>query len=227
METVSPSLPSKHSKKIKSDFCIQSDQDGFFFGLEFLNWFLKSEDEADTSEVISYFQDGECVFKGQTLLKINLKKEDLEKEDLMSIVSYLSGTYTLVSCWTKRNFDCAIMACPTSDFLFSDWEKSAILKAGALVAQCPSPVRSSIGEVHQAIKKGEKQIVLNYPTKVSKEEIKDMFQLLPPFVEISLQGSFFPSDLEELRAFNIKSVYPICLQGHFPRLQMICSEPMY
>ena len=221
---LTPIPPSSElSQANKTDFFIQSDQEGLFFGLEFLECFLKSDDPLNTPKITAYCQDGECIFKGQTLLRINFKNQDCKKEDLLSIVSYLSGAYTLISCWTERNFDFSIIAGPTPDFAFSDWEEKAILKAGAVIGQCPHSVYFDSKDVHEALKRGEKEIVLSC-LKMSKEEIKSILQCLPHFVKCSLQGAFFPSDLEEFRDLNLTSVYPDSLQGFFPRLKMVYDK---
>jgi len=210
---------SKNSINERRDFFIQSDQDGLFFGLECLQSFLKSGKGPEIPEVRAYFHDGDCVFKGQTLLRIDLKNNDFSKEDLVSIISYLSGVYTLVSCWTERNFNFSIMAGSTPGFSFPEWEKQAILKAGAGYGLCPANVCFDPEEVRLALDQGKRQVTLSH-LKMSKEEIKSILQSLPPFVETSLKGSFFPADLEELRPFCLKSVYPLCLQGFFPCLKM-------
>ena len=222
METVSNFSSSHFSEKTRPEFFIQSEQDGLFFGLEFLRHFLKTDD-AEAPEITPYLQEGECVFRGQTLCRISLTGKDLKNQDLMAIVSYLSGAYTLISCFTEKNFKFSIMACSTSDFSFSEWEEKAILKAGGLVQKCPENICFHSDDVHQALKRGDTQIILNH-SKISKEKMKSILRSLPSSVELSLQGPFFPSDLEELRDFNLKSVWPLCLQGYFPFLKMKIAD---
>ena len=221
MDITSGFFFSEFSRQTASEFCIQSEQDGLFFGLDFLRDFLKENDQ--TAEFIAYLQEGECVFKGQTLLKVNLKDNLFKKEDILSLVSYLSGAYTLLSCFTERNFDFAIAACSTPGFSFSGWEEKAILKAGAVVQKPEETVYCSNEEVRQALERGNKQIVLS-TLKMSKEQIKNLLKSFPSFKECSLQGDFLPFDLEEFRSFRLKSVYPLCLQGCFPRLKVKLVE---
>ena len=227
MEIISSPFFFRSFEKMSEEFFIQSEQDGLFFGLDCLKKVLESEDTSNAFEVTSYLQEGECVFQGQTLMKINLKDKKLEKESFMSILSYLSGAYTLVSCFTERNFDFSIMACSTPDFILFEWEEKAILKAGGLIQKCPETICChSDHDVNQFLEKGEKQIILN-GLKMSKEEIKNTLQSLPPSIESSLFGAFLPYDLEEFRFFQLKSIYPICLQGCFPRLKMKLYEDSY
>ena len=222
METVSSLSLSHFSEKTRTEFFVQSEQDGLFFGLEFVRYFLKSE-ETEAPEVTAYLSEGECVFKGQTLFRINLRGKDLKKGELMSVVSYLSGAYTLISCFTEKNFDFSVMACSTPGFSFSDWEEKVILKAGGFIQKCPENICFRLEEVHQALERGDTQIILSY-SKISREKIKSISSSLPSSVELSLQGSFLPSDLEDFRDFNLKSVWPLCLQGHFPLLKMKITD---
>ena len=98
MESVSNFSPfsfSEYEKQIQ-EFFIQSEQDGLFFCVDFLQDFLKNSDLKNQS-VTAYLQDGDCILEGQTCLRVNLKDKTFKKEDLLSVVSYLSGAYTLLS----------------------------------------------------------------------------------------------------------------------------------
>ena len=224
----------KSFDKIKQDFFIQSEQDGLFFGLEFLKHILKPY----PCSITAYLKDGDCFFKGQTCLELCLpfltlpdsslsedfsQNERIEKQDILSALSYFSGLYTLVSCWTERDFDFSIMAGLTPDFSFPEWEKKAILKAGGALKK---PLKNECflkEEVKQALKKGEEQVSLN-SSKMSKKELKEILEEMPPYVEVFLRGSFWPSELEEFRDFNLKSVIPNQLEGYFPSLKMKIIE---
>ena len=260
----------------ESQFFIQSDQDGLFFGKEFLQNFLQSSLKDLDYNLVTYFQDGDCILKNQTLFCINLKSSiknnqtnpiseqnnilkqtnsitehsnilkqtnSSEKnnisvinpvskknknlanpcfkttvKDLMAIVSYFSGLYTLISCWTKKGFDFSVIANPTPGFSFSGWEQIAIKKAGALVKKLPEVIYYTSKECYQAIQKNQKDILLSN-LKMSQTEIKNLLDSLPPTTQLSLVGDFKPNDLEEFREFNLKFVYPTMLQGYFPSLK--------
>lgn len=218
VELVEPvSSPYSSSVKSSSDFIVQSLQNGLFFGLEFLEDFLKSENSP--SQILPYFQDGDCIFKDQKVLRIHLKDPKVQKEELLSMISYLSGVYTLVSCWTERNFDFSIMANSTPGFDFSDWEEKAILKAGAFISPLPQKVLISPEEVQPFLDTPGNSLILS-DSEMSHEEIEGILKSLPSFIKVSLQGSFFPEDLEKFRAYHLDSVYPSSLQGHFPCLEM-------
>lgn len=218
METALNSF-SKFSEKTGQSFSILSDQDGLFFGVEFLQKLLEAPGGLESSELTAYQKDGDCIFKGQTLLNIHLRNTNFKKEDLVSAVGYLSGAYTLVSCFTEREFNFSITACPTPGFLFADWERRLIEKARALVQKCPDNVYFYRDEVQQALNRGEQKIVLS-ALKISKKDLLDILQTMPYNVEVCLQGNFLPADLEEFRDLNLKSVYPLCLQGYFSSLKM-------
>ena len=225
MEPASNFSPLSLSEKETQEFSIQSEQDGLFFGLDFLQDFLKNSNFKDQS-VTAYLQDGNCILEGQTCLKVNLTDKTLKKGELLSIVSYLSGAYTLLSCFTEKNFDFSIMASSTPGFPFSEWEEKAILKSGCLVQKCLENICFHPENAVQTLNKGEKQIILSN-LKMSKEKIKDILRDLPPSVTASLQGSFLPSDLEEFSTFKLDSVWPVCLQGFFPCLKMKIIEEVY
>jgi len=201
----------------KPDIFISSDQDGLFFGLELVQNFINNKNSS--SKIVSYFRDGDFIFKNQTLMRVSLIDQNIKKNDLLSLMSYFSGVYTLVSCWTERNFNFSIMAYPTSGFSFFEWEKRAILKAGALIGKNPKTIYFHPKEVNQTLKKGEKEITISN-LEMSNEQIQNLLKTIPDFVKCSLQGSFLPSDLEPFQSFNLTSVYPLCLQGFFPQLKM-------
>ena len=216
MEKASPlCIPSETEKR--QDFFFQSEQDGLFFGLEFLNHLL-SENSIEKSEITAFLQDGDCVFKGQTILGIRSQNSSFQKEDILSIVSYFSGVYTLVSCFVEKQWDFSIIGSSSADFPYFEWEEKAILKAGGLVQKSPEKVYYSQKEVLQAIEKGETKVTLN-SLRISQKELKKNLQDFS-HIEFSLYGPFLPEDLEEFRNDNISSVYPLCLQGSFPCLKM-------
>jgi len=225
VEIIPNPFSSPSFEKMPQEFFVQSGQDGLFFGLDCLKEVLESQEAFHSFEITNYLQEGDCVFKGQILMKVHLKNKEMKQEDLISILSYLSGAYTLVSCFTERNFDFSIMACSTPDFFLSAWEEKAILKAGGFIQKCLENICChSDHDVNQLLEKGEKQIILN-GLKLSKKKIKSIFKSLPSSIESSLFGTFLPHDLEEFRFFQLKSVYPICLQGHFPHLKMqLCKD---
>ncbi len=214
-------IPDGSLGKGQQKFLIQSEQDGLFFGSEFLQHILKSK--ASDSIVTSYLQDGDCVFKGQIGLSFNLKTGAFKREDLLSVVSYLSGAYTLLHCFAEKNFDFFIMAAPTPKFDFSEWEEKIIIKAGCHIQKCSKNICWRPEHITQALKKGNQQITLSN-LKMSKAEIKKTLVSLPPSVTTNLHGNFLPSDLEEFTAFNINAVWPLCLQGFFPCLKMKILE---
>ena len=199
-----------------SEDFIQSEQDGLFFGLSYLKESLNSE---SFSKITSYFSEGDCIFKGQTLLSIEWESAQSKKKDLLSVVSYLSGAFTLVSCWTEKNFDFSICVDLTPRFELSQWEEKAVSKAGAVARSFPTEFLS-LKKIQQELKKGKSAMVLS-DLKISRDHIKSFLKASHSSVLFDLHGSFLPSDLEEFREFNnIDSVYSTYLQGPFPCLPM-------
>ena len=218
MEILSNSL--QPNTVSSSETFIQSGQDGLFFGLSYLQDSLSSE---DYSQLKIYFSEGGCIFKGQTLLAIKAESRKPKKEDLLSAISYLSGAYTLISCWTEKNFDFSICADLTPHFELSQWEEQAILKAGAVVQSFPKEFLS-LEQAQKALKINDESIILS-ELKISREQIKNFLKTADSSVVFDLHGSFLPSDLEEFREFrNIGSVYSVYLQGSFPYLPMKFAE---
>lgn len=200
------------------EFCIQSLQDGLFFGLDCLS-FLNN---GDFSNIKTYFSDGDCIFKGQTLLSLK-ESDNLKKENLLSAISYLSGVYTLISCWTEKNFNFSIYSELTPRFKLSQWEEQAILKAGAFVCSFPKEFLSWV-QIQNKIKQKNQAVILS-ESKISRDKIKNLLQATGSSGRFSLHGSFLPSDLEEFREFeNIEAVYSVYLQGSFPCLPMKFAE---
>ena len=207
-------------KKNQPKCLIQSQQDGLFFGLSYLQDTLTPE---NFSQIRAYFSEGSCVFKGQTVLSMGLKEVKLKKEKLMSAISYLSGVYTLISCFTEKVFDFSICANTTPDFELAPWEEQAILKAGAVIRSFPKKLLS-LEQIQLRLNKKSSPLVLS-EFKISRNQIKQILQTESSFASFDLHGSFLPSDLEEFREFsNIHSVYSVYLQGLFPFLPMQLSQ---
>ena len=203
-------------KSAHSEVFIQSQQDGLFFGLDYLKNYLRFD---DPDQIKVYFSDGDCVFKNQTLLSLSEENIELKKEDLLSAISYLSGAYTLISCFSAKNFNFSICADLTSDFELSRWEEQAILKAGAVVRAFPKNFLS-LEQVQNKLKQKSGSIVLS-EFKISRDTIKSCLKTADSSIRFDLHGSFLPSDLEGFREFeNIGSVYSVYLQGSFPCLPM-------
>ena len=197
---------------------IQSEQDGLFFGLDYLSFL----NEGDFSNMKTYFSDGDCIFKGQKLLSIE-KAGNFKKEDVLSVLSYLSGAYTLISCFTEKNFDFSIYADLTPKFKLSQWEEQAILKAGAVKNSFPKEFLS-LEQVKRKIKQNSQFLVLS-ESKIKPDDIKSLLKAGDTSVMFSLHGSFLPSDLEGFREYsNIKAVYSSYLQGSFPCLPMSFAD---
>ena len=207
-------------KKTNSEFFIQSAQDGLFFGLSYLQDCLDSE---NFSKIKTYFSEGECIFKDQILLCMDIESVNFKKEELLSAISYLSGAYTLVSCFTEKSFDFSICANSTPNFKLSQWEERAFLKAGAFVQTFPKKILS-FDLVEKELKKRTRKILLS-ELKISREKIRNILEMADSSCLFDLHGSFLPSDLEEFREFrNIDSVYSVYLQGSFPYLPMKFAE---
>lgn len=210
---------SSTKNKIRQSFFVQAQQDGLCFGLNFLNLFLEENKEEDEFELQPYVSEGECVFKDQTLLKCDFTvNESLNKENLFSLISYFSGAYTLLSCFTEKNFNFSVYAGSTPDFHLAKWEEESILKAGAFIGKPPELICDSAEDVEKSLDKAKSVVLSNL--KMSHEEIKKIIDSLPSSVEVCLYGAFLPSDLEEFENGNLRACYPICLQGHFPQMKM-------
>ena len=206
-------------KETQAECLIKSQQDGLFFGLSYLQDILTPE---SFSQIKAYFSDGSCVFKEQTVLSMDLKSEKLKKEILFAI-SYLSGVYTLVSCFTEKLFDFSICANSTPDFELASSEKQAILKAGAVIQSFPIKFLS-LKEVQLRLNERNSPIILS-ELKITRTQIKEILKTENPSVGFNLHGSFLPSDLEEFREFkNINTVFSAYLQGSFPFLPMKFSQ---
>ena len=197
-------------------------QDGLFFGLDYLKKNLTLPDFS------SYFKDGDLIFKGQKALSLeeDSQESDPNKESLAFLLSYLSGAYTLISCFTERNFDFEIGAVATKDFLHKEGEEQAILKAGAVFYKKLKKAAPNFNELLKELRKKptpKENCFLN-DESFSLQEIKETLETFPE-QNFEIKASLFPSDLEKWRHFkNLKTVHPSCLQGSFPLLKMQWSH---
>lgn len=188
-------------------------QDGLFFGLSYLKEILPGEDFS------SYCSEGRVIFKGQKALYM---EESPQKETIGFLLSYLSGAYTLISCFMEKNFDFKIGASSTKGFLYKEGEEQAILKAGA--SRTAKDLKKQAQNLDEVIKRAKKQntesALLLSGEKISLPQIKKVLQDFPN-QDFNVSAHLLPSDLEEWREFkNIQAVYPYCLQGGFPLLKM-------
>ena len=186
-------------------------QDGLFFGLDYL------KQKLTLPELSAYFKDGSLIFTGQKTL---YREDDSQKEEISFLLSYLSGAYTLISCFTEKNFNFKIFATHTKSFSHKEGEEQAILKAGAVFYK-DSLKSLKLNEVLKLLEKqSHADIILLSENKISLSEIKKILQDFPE-CSFALEVNLSPSDLEEWTEFkNIQTVYPFCLQGHFPLLKM-------
>ena len=220
MHFIEPLFPS--SGLMEKDFFVCSEQDGLFFGLEFLNDFLEKYEARPKTK--AYFQDGDCIFKGQICIEVRQQKDFQAVEDCVSILSYFSGAYTLISCFTEKQFDFSVSASPTPGFSFKEWEKKTILKAGGKIQSFPKSLGLDSKETYHRLQRKENPIILT-DRHMSHLEIKNILQNCSPSSEIFLEGDFWPEDLENFRNMNLKSVWPTCLQGFFPSMKMSWAPP--
>ena len=202
---------------VDTELSLQCLQDGLFFGLDYLKKALT------LSSVDSYYFDGDCVFKGQTVLYIKPEQAS-QKREISLILSYLSGAYTLVSCFIEKRFDFDVCAGFTKNFSHKEGEKQAVLKAGADFIEEAVKPKLDFNEVKKrAEKRGAEEVLLLSEEKMPRLQIQKILkERSHPF---DLHGSFLPSDLEEFRPFsNIRAVYSSYLEGRFPRLKMQWSR---
>ena len=197
-------------------------QDGLFFGLNYLKKNLTLPDFS------SYFREGDLIFKGQKVLSLeeDSQKSAPNKESLSFLLSYLSGAYTLISCFTERNFDFEIGAATTKDFLYREGEEQAILKAGAIFCKKLKKPTPNFNEFLKELRKKPtpKESYFLNDEIFSLQEIKETLETFPE-QSFEIKANLLPSHLEKWRHFkNIKTVHPSCLQGSFPLLKMQWSN---
>ena len=201
------------SSKNNSLECLQ---DGLFFGLEYL------QQKFPLTQLSSYAKSSDLIFKGQKIISLEESpKSKSQKEALSFLLSYLSGAYTLISCFTERHFDFKIIANSTQKFLHQEGEKQAIVKAGALLNQNKEKPSLNFQELLKELEKTNPQesYLLN-TEKLSLKEITNILQNYPSH-SFEIKAKLLPSDLEQWRDFkNIQAVQPFYLQGHFPLLKM-------
>lgn len=203
-----------YKTKTTENFFVQTGQDAIFFGCNFLHQYFESKD----CEITSYVQDGDLIFKNQKCFKIHIQNTDINKQDILNLISYFCGAYTLISCFLEKSFKQDIFASTSKDFDFQKWEKSIILQAGALLYDSSINLYQNLNKASQAIETGEKHINLS-TQHITLQKALQFLQAYPQ-TSFSLHGDFFPKDLEKLDAFNIKSITPLCLQGDFPSIKM-------
>ena len=198
--------------KINSLECLQ---DGLFFGLEYL------KEKQMLPDISSYCHEGKVIFKGQKILSLEEEPEKQALQEISFLLSYLSGAYTLISCFTERNFDFKIGVTSTKNFLHKAGEEQSILKAGAFFyKKLKKPIPSFEELRKRAGKTNTKESLFLSEESLSLQEIQSALENFPEQT-FNIKASLLPSDLEKWRHFkNIQTFYPSCLAGNFPRLKM-------
>ena len=202
-----PQSKSQKYSEPTADYRIQCLQEGLFFGLEYIKSQLPFAG-------YSYFLDGDYIFEGQTLLSLY---EGKNRDSIVSLLSYLSGAYTLASCFSEIPFPFSVCAYGTPHFAYNEGEKQALLKAGMSFKKLPEEKFLSPQEFKA--KRSHFDRAYLRVSRSNKEEVKRI--LRDSQQEFELMGNLFPKEWEDFTdCNNIQAVYPLCLQGFFPALNL-------
>ncbi len=204
----STSSPSYYTSKKTQFYQIVFEQDAIFSGVEYLTSTLEN------SENISwYIKDGECILKGQTCMEIFQEIEGLN--EMIKVISYLSGISTLARCYTELSNDTPIIGSPVKDSPLFEWEIKSLFYGGVdIKPHCPE----KIYHLEEDLNLKDSVIALN--SNIPRDKLKSLLKKIPSQKIKGLYGSILPRDLKKFNDLPINVIWPEILQGPFPLVKI-------
>ena len=238
------------SVKAKHSFQIRAEQDFIFFGRAFANSFLEKENHEEVSWFVQdgdcvlsgqvplrFFTNVPIGIEflllnrlpdGSTPAKAGISKfksDRYKSADLSSFlesVCYLSGTATLVRCYTENAGDFTVIGSISKDSLFSDWEKKAIHMGGGVTDfSCISC--SSEKSLPSLVKKNPPAIALDVSV-FSESDCAAYLKEIPKEIKRGICGPILPEDVVKFLSHPLDFIRPSFLQGNFPSVKMMVTE---
>lgn len=198
---------------------IRAGQDFILFGKEFADSFLE---ESLNREISWFAEDGDCVLKGQTPLRIFISNKSQEISFLLEAIAYLSGAATLVRCYVESAGDLAVAGSISKDSPLPDWEKKAVHVGGGVTnISCVSC--SSEKEVLSAIKRNSPAIALDFSV-FSPSDCATYLQEIPREIKRGICGPILPKDVMKFLHHPLDFIMPSLLQGGFPLIKLTVHE---
>ena len=203
----------------KQSFQIRAEQDFILFGRVFSDSFLQKE---NSLEVSWFAQDGDCVLKGQTFLRVFASDGSSGFSSLLKAICYLSGTATLVRCYTENAGDFAVLGSISKNAPFPEWEKKAIHAGGGMTdLSCVSC--SSEKTFPALIKKNPTALALDISV-FSEADCAVFFQEIPKEIKRGICGPILPEDMMRFLSYSLDFIKPSFLQGGFPSVKLRVTE---
>ena len=202
----------------KQSFQIRAEQDFILFGREFGNSFLQKEDPLE----ISWFaRDGDCILNGQIPFRF-FTNESANLSSLLEFVCYLSGTATLVRCYTENAGDFAVAGSISKNSSFPEWEKKAIhIGGGVTDLSCVSC--SSEKTLPSLVKKNPLAIALDV-SAFSELDCAACLKEIPGEIKRGICGPILPEDMVKFLSYPLDFIRPSFLQGGFPSVKITVIE---
>ena len=198
---------------------IRAEQDFILFGKGFADFFLE---ESSDRELSWFAEDGDCVLKGQTPLRILTSNKSQEISFLLKAISYLSGGATLVRCYGESAGDLTITGSSSKDSPFPDWEEKAIHMGGGVTnISCVSC--SSEKAFLSAIKRNPPAIALDISV-FSVSDCETYLKDIPDGIKLGICGPILPEDVMKFLHHPLDFIMPSFLQEGFPSVQLAVNE---
>ncbi len=186
---------------------IAFEQDAIFSGCEYFN---SLETSLEISKDITWhIKDGECILKGQVCMEIFQEIENLN--EILKVISYLSGISTLARCYTESSHHTSIIGTPLKNSPWLKWETKSLSYGGVDTKPClPEKICYSEKDLNL-----QDQIIA-LSSKMPRDELVKCLKKLPDHKIKGLYGFILPQDLEKLSDLPINVIWPDLLQGSFP-----------
>ena len=210
-----PGFEPGHKPQKINQLRIRAEHDFIFFGRSFGNSLLKN---APGSEISWFFNDGDCVLKGQTILRIPHDKRGAEDSPYLQSLCYLSGVATFVRCYVENAGACPVIGSHSKESPFPDWEKKAVLAGGGVTF--PYSLCSSEKSLNAVLKKNTARAVALDVSGFPDSQWTDRLQDIPKDIKKGIYGPFLPGDLIPFLQYPLDFISSSFLQGGFPSVRI-------
>ena len=210
-----PRFEPGHKSQEISRFRVRAGQDFIFFGRSFGDSLLKN---APGSEISWFFNDGDCVLKGQTILRGLHDTADPENSPYLQSLCYLSGVATFVRCYVENAGACPVIGSHSKESPFPDWEKKAVSAGGG--STFPYSLCSSEKSLNAVLKKNTARAVALDVSGFPDSQWTDHLQDIPKDIKKGIYGPLLPGDLIPFLQYPLDFISSSFLQGGFPSVRI-------
>ena len=196
--------------KTNTHLKVLAGQDFLFHGRNFCEDFLKNESGISLQWL---HEEGSCVLKGQNLMTVFLLEESPKIYFLLKGLAYLCGARTLIHSYVYKAGRSRVIAQPSKQASFENWEKEVILASGG-VLDLDFQTCSSKQDIENSPE--DSALAVSFQDK----NFKELLACMPETREKGVCGSLLPKDCDDLSLLDVDFISPQELRGYFPQVNI-------